>query len=223
MREDLSMEGASDRESCSRWREGSGSGPGASWTLGNGRKRGVEWSVRGLKAGSDRGRERRVREALPARGARLLLKKRRRDVGTSSRSWRRVVKRGSTWGRVVARRSGALSGWLGAKASSASRRRSPRRKPRAQESSDLRVRVSNVGCRDRKEASSRRNQGEPRGEPRRRRVGRRGGPSRTRRTGARGPKGCWARRVNEQLSRTSSAEPQGEASIRRKASWVTLV
>jgi hypothetical protein len=57
----------------------------------------------------------------------------------------------------------------------------------AQESNDLRVLVSRVGCRVRGEASSKRNQGEPRGEPRRREVGRRGGSPKTRRAGSCGP------------------------------------
>jgi hypothetical protein len=42
-----------------------------------------------------------------------------------------------------------LSEWLGVNASSSSRRGSPRREPRAQESNDLRVLVSNVGCKGR--------------------------------------------------------------------------
>lgn len=44
-------------------------------------------------------------------------------------------------------------------------------------SSEFRVLVSNVGCRDRREASFLRNQGEPRGEPRGRRIDRVGGSS----------------------------------------------
>jgi len=56
----------------------------------------------------------------------------------------------------------------------------------------IRVLVSSVGCRGRLEASSRCSRGEPRGEPRRRRVGWRGGSSRTRRAGSRRSKGCGA-------------------------------
>jgi hypothetical protein len=112
------------------------------------------------------------------------------------------------------------SGWLRGSRSGSSRRRSSRRKLRARESSDFRVLVSNVGCRGRCEVSSRRFQGEPRGEPRRRRVGRLGSSFWTRRAGARRSirvRSLCAR--NEQLLQTSSAEPQGSASIRRKASW----
>jgi hypothetical protein len=70
---------------------------------------GVKRSVRGRVADPPRGRKRRARKALPARGARLFLmnsneEERRRSTCPKLE---RVVKRGFTWGRIGERRSGA--------------------------------------------------------------------------------------------------------------------
>jgi hypothetical protein len=56
-------------------------------SLQKGRALGATWSVRGRVTDPARGRERRAREALPARGARLLFHYERRDVGRPVRSW----------------------------------------------------------------------------------------------------------------------------------------
>jgi hypothetical protein len=70
---------------------------------------GVKWGVRGRVADPPRGRKRRARMALPARGARLssLPHKEEERRRSTCPKLERVVKRGFTWGRIGERRSGA--------------------------------------------------------------------------------------------------------------------
>jgi len=97
------------------------------------------------------------------------------------RSWRRAVKRAPSRGRIAARRSGVawnnptspLSGGKGRGCFL----RSAQRKLRARKSNGSRVLVSTVDCRGRREASSPRHRGEPRGKPRLHGVARCGGGS----------------------------------------------
>lgn len=145
------------------------------------------------------GRQRRARPRTPRRGG----PKKPGPVSSSAitdgeeagdragRSLRDGVNRPATWGRIAARWSGAVVRMaLGLTPQHIAETVIAVREPWAWESSECRVLVSNVGCRDRCEASSRRDRGEPRGEPRERGVGQRSSSSRTRRAGARGSKGC---------------------------------
>jgi hypothetical protein len=101
---------------------------------------GVKRSVRGRVADPPRGRKRRARKALPARGARLFLIKlvtRRRDVGRPVRSWSASSNAASPGVGSAKGGPAPQSGWHWAKARCSSRRRSSRREPRAQESSGI--------------------------------------------------------------------------------------
>jgi hypothetical protein len=110
-----------------------GSGSGALRALGNRQTRGATLGVRGRVADPTRGRKRRTREALPARGARLFLST-RRDVGRLGRSWRAPSSAASPEVGLLQGGPAPQSGWHWAHAWCASRRRSSRRELRARES-----------------------------------------------------------------------------------------
>jgi len=112
-----------------------GSGPDALRAPGNRQTRGATWSVRGRVADPARGRKRRAREALPARGARLFLSK-RRDVGRLGRSWRAPSSAAPPWVGLPQGGPAPQSGWHWAHPWCSSRRRSSRRELRARESSE---------------------------------------------------------------------------------------
>jgi len=112
-----------------------GSGPGALRAPGNRQTRGATWSVRGRVADPTRGRKRRTREALPARGARLFLST-RRDVGRLVRSWRAPSSVAPPGVGLLQGGPASQSGWHWAHAWCAFRRRSSQRELRAQESSE---------------------------------------------------------------------------------------